>query len=143
MGKHSTLRASDADREHVAERLRKATAEGRLLAEELEDRLGAVFSARTYGELEAQTADLPGTVQRRKPSSLRPWILPAVGLAIAIPLALAVIAAVLFIVTSLFAVWMLWVVLGWWFLGHRRGRYLSSQDRLGRSWHACGGRWRG
>ena len=142
MGKRSTLRASDADREQVAERLRKATAEGRLLAEELEDRLGVVFSARTYGELDAQVADLPGTVARRRQSSLRPWVLPAVGLAIAIPVALALIAAVLFIVTSVFAVWMLWVVLGWWFLGHRRGRCLSAQDRLSRSWHAYGGRWR-
>ncbi len=139
MGKRATLRASDADREQIAERLRKATAEGRLLAEELEDRLGAVFSARTYGELDAQVADLPGAVQPRQQSSLRPWIVPAVGLTIAIPVVLALIAAVLFIVTSVFAVWMLWVVLGWWFLGHRRRRYVSAQ---GRSWHACGGRWR-
>lgn len=142
MGMRSTLRASDADREQVAERLRKATAEGRLLAEELEDRLGVVFSARTYGELDAQVADLPGTVARRRQASLHPWVLPAVGLAIAIPVALALIAAVLFIVTSVFAVWMMWVVLGWWFLGHRRGRYVPSHDHISRSWHACGSRWR-
>jgi len=142
MGKRSTLRASDADREQAADRLRKATAEGRLQAEELEDRLGVVFSARTYGELDAQVADLPGTVQRRRQSSLHPWILPAVGLAIAIPVAVALIAAVVVVVTSLFAVWMVWVVLGWWVFGHRRGR-VSTQGRLNRSWHtSCGGRWR-
>ncbi|MGA2926373.1 MAG: DUF1707 domain-containing protein, partial [Solirubrobacteraceae bacterium] len=97
MGKRATLRASDADREQVADRLRRATAEGRLLAEELEDRLGVVFSARTYGELDAQVADLPGAVAQRRQAPLRPWIVPAVGLAIAIPVALALIAAVLFI----------------------------------------------
>ena len=33
------LRASDADREHTAERLRQAAGEGRLTIEELEERL--------------------------------------------------------------------------------------------------------
>jgi hypothetical protein len=53
------LRASDFDREQVAERLRHATAEGRLSADELEDRLGTLYAARTYGELDALLADLP------------------------------------------------------------------------------------
>ena len=38
MGRPSTLRASDADRELITERLRKAAAEGRLFPEELEQR---------------------------------------------------------------------------------------------------------
>jgi hypothetical protein len=54
-----SLRASDADREQVAERLRHATAEGRLSPEELEDRLGVLFATRTYDELDVLTADLP------------------------------------------------------------------------------------
>jgi hypothetical protein len=54
-----SLRASDADREQVAERLRHATAEGRLSADELEGRLHTLFAARTYGELEPLLADLP------------------------------------------------------------------------------------
>jgi DUF1707 SHOCT-like domain len=54
-----SLRASDADREQVAERLRQATAEGRLNADELEGRLQTLFAARTYGELDALLADLP------------------------------------------------------------------------------------
>jgi len=53
------LRASDSDREHAAERLRQATAEGRLSADELEERLEALYGARTYGELDALLADLP------------------------------------------------------------------------------------
>jgi Domain of unknown function (DUF1707) len=54
-----SVRASDADREEVAERLRDATAEGRLTADELDERLEALYAARTYGELDALVADLP------------------------------------------------------------------------------------
>ncbi|MEV0906057.1 DUF1707 SHOCT-like domain-containing protein [Streptomyces hokutonensis] len=53
------LRASDADRERVAEVLRDAVAEGRLDMEEFEERLEATYKARTYGELTPITADLP------------------------------------------------------------------------------------
>ncbi|SDK67448.1 DUF1707 SHOCT-like domain-containing protein [Streptomyces indicus] len=53
------LRASDADRERVAEVLRNALAEGRLDMEEFDERLGAAYQARTYGELEPLTRDLP------------------------------------------------------------------------------------
>lgn len=53
------LRASDADRERVAEVLRDALAEGRLDMAEFEERLEATYSARTYGDLEPITRDLP------------------------------------------------------------------------------------
>jgi hypothetical protein len=56
------LRASDADRERVAEVLRRAAGEGRLALDELEERLGVVYGARTYAELEPVTADLPSHV---------------------------------------------------------------------------------
>jgi hypothetical protein len=55
------LRASDADRERVAEVLRDALAEGRLDMAEFEERLEATYSARTYGELAPITRDLPLT----------------------------------------------------------------------------------
>ncbi len=55
----TSLRASDSDREQVAERLRHATAEGRLSADELDQRLEALYAARTYSELDALLADLP------------------------------------------------------------------------------------
>ncbi|MEH0423712.1 DUF1707 SHOCT-like domain-containing protein [Streptomyces sp. B21-083] len=54
------LRASDADRERVAEILRDALAEGRLDMAEFEERLDATYQARTYGELTPITRDLPG-----------------------------------------------------------------------------------
>ncbi|MFE6283195.1 DUF1707 domain-containing protein [Streptomyces sp. NPDC057877] len=53
------LRASDADRERVAEVLRDAVAEGRLDMAEFEERLDATYQARTYGELAPITKDLP------------------------------------------------------------------------------------
>ncbi len=53
------LRASDADRDAVATRLRDAHAEGRLTPEEFDQRLDATFAARTVGDLAELTADLP------------------------------------------------------------------------------------
>lgn len=53
------MRASDAERERVAERLRDAVAEGRLDMEEFEQRLDIAYRARTHGELVPLVADLP------------------------------------------------------------------------------------
>jgi Domain of unknown function (DUF1707)/Cell wall-active antibiotics response 4TMS YvqF len=55
----ATMRASDQDRERVAELLRDAAGEGRLDMGELDERLDAVYSAKTYAELEPITRDLP------------------------------------------------------------------------------------
>jgi hypothetical protein len=53
------LRCSDKDRERVAEALREAAGDGRLTLSELEERLEATFKARTYGDLQPITRDLP------------------------------------------------------------------------------------
>jgi hypothetical protein len=53
------LRAGDADRERVAERLRIALEEGRLNLYEYDDRLRDAFSAKTYTDLDKLLADLP------------------------------------------------------------------------------------
>jgi Flp pilus assembly protein TadB len=118
MARRATLRASDEDRDRIAERLREAAAEGRLLAHELEHRLTIALRARTYGELDAVVSDLP---VRRSRSTPTRWVRPTLALAIAIPVALAVIAVVLFILTSIFALWILWVLFGWMWFGRRRG----------------------
>ncbi len=55
------MRASDADRERVAEILREAAGDGRLSLEELDERLDAAYAAKTYAELEPVTRDLPAT----------------------------------------------------------------------------------
>ncbi|MFV2195803.1 DUF1707 SHOCT-like domain-containing protein [Nocardiopsis sp. LOL_012] len=53
------MRASDADRDSVAHRLREALAEGRLDPDEHSERLDAVYRAKTLGELVPLTEDLP------------------------------------------------------------------------------------
>jgi Domain of unknown function (DUF1707)/Cell wall-active antibiotics response 4TMS YvqF len=58
-GGSSDLRASDADRERVSEVLRQAAGEGRLTLDELDERLGAAYAAKTFAELEPITRDLP------------------------------------------------------------------------------------
>lgn len=55
------LRASHADRDRVVDLLQVAAGDGRLSAEELDDRLERALTARTYAELAALTADLPAT----------------------------------------------------------------------------------
>lgn len=59
------LRASDADRDQVATMLQTAYAEGRLTAEEHDERLDSALTAKTFGELALLTADLvPQPVER-------------------------------------------------------------------------------
>jgi hypothetical protein len=58
-GAHGLLRASDADRDRTGELLRAAAGEGRLTLDELDERLHAAYTARTYAELAAVTEDLP------------------------------------------------------------------------------------
>jgi hypothetical protein len=54
------MRASDAERERTATLLREHLAAGRLLPEEFDERLNKVFAAKTVGDLDAITADMPG-----------------------------------------------------------------------------------
>jgi hypothetical protein len=54
-----SLRASHEDRDMIVEQLRVAGGDGRLNAEELDERVGAALTARTYGELAALVSDLP------------------------------------------------------------------------------------
>jgi len=122
MVKLSTLRASDEDREQVAERLRKAATEGRLLAEEFEQRLASALRARTYGELDLLVADLPSgrghaAVQRRPRMPPVATVAAAAVLAVVV---MAVTAAALLILVSLYSFWLVWAVAVWWFVARRR-----------------------
>ncbi|MEU5883616.1 DUF1707 domain-containing protein [Spirillospora sp. NPDC047279] len=53
------MRASDSDRDRVAEALREHCAEGRITMDELHERLESTYSAKTLGDLQAVTSDLP------------------------------------------------------------------------------------
>ena len=67
MSQPPDLRASDADRERTADALRRHAAEGRLDPAELDERL----SARTHGELERLTTDLPALDPAAAPAPRR------------------------------------------------------------------------
>jgi hypothetical protein len=58
-GPRPDLRASDAERERVAAFLRDQAAEGRLDHDELDERVGKAYAAKTVRELQALIADLP------------------------------------------------------------------------------------
>jgi uncharacterized protein DUF1707 len=73
-------RASDAEREHVAETLRTHAATGRLDPDELEERLGRALTARTRADLTPLVADLPAPTPR--PKREIPRIPPVIPLAI-------------------------------------------------------------
>lgn len=56
---HRNVRVSDAEREAVVRRLERALRDGRLTITEFDDRAAAAYAARTRGELEELTEDLP------------------------------------------------------------------------------------
>ncbi|WP_329455876.1 DUF1707 SHOCT-like domain-containing protein [Streptomyces sp. NBC_01497] len=63
------IRASDADRDRIADILKEALAEGRLDAEEHGERIDAVYRAKTVGELEPLVADLPAAGDTAHPGA--------------------------------------------------------------------------
>jgi hypothetical protein len=67
----ATLRASDAEREAVATRLREAASTGHLTITEADERQAAAYAAVTREELVPLTADLP-TVKAAVPPPARP-----------------------------------------------------------------------
>jgi hypothetical protein len=127
------LRASDADRERTAEALRRHTADGRLTTDELEERLGAAYGARSTDDLARLTADLPALAEAPptapSPSppapavveareTLRAELVQRGGGAAAVSLLCVVIWAL----TGADYFWPMWVILGtgigvagtWW-----------------------------
>lgn len=65
------LRASDADRDHAAGRLRDGLASGRLTLDEFSERVDGTQLARTVDELTALTADLPEGMPGTAPATGR------------------------------------------------------------------------
>jgi hypothetical protein len=90
----SELRASDADRERVAEALRRHHIDGRLDTDELQERLDRCYAARTAGELAPLLEDLPGAAEPQRPGrAARSWP-PALVAVLVVLLAFATVGAV-------------------------------------------------
>jgi hypothetical protein len=111
MSRHHSLRASDADRDTVVDRLREAAGEGRLEPDELEQRVERALRARTYGDLGELLADLPddGLVPQRRagrrPSPVVRSVVLGTGLVLAVTVALAVVALVAVLVLAAATLW--------------------------------------
>jgi Domain of unknown function (DUF1707) len=99
------LRVADADRERVVERLRRAAGEGRLGPEELEQRLEAAFSARTWGDLTPLVVDLPAEdpvrARPRRRRDLRAFV------------ATSVLLVAIWALGDAGYFWPAWPILGW------------------------------
>lgn len=113
----TALRASDAERSETAELLRSQHAEGRLDTDELEERIERCYAAKTRGELDALTIDLPHPERRLLPAPRRHRRPPR-------PLAFLAIAALVAVAltTDGEALWLLWPLAFFAFGAFRRGR---------------------
>ena len=130
MARRANLRASDSDRELVAERLRQAAAEGRLLAEELEARLARALRARTYAELDPLVADLPVRSRGARQMSLAHVGRVALAAVVAVAVVGVLLAVALIVLTGFVFAWGFWIVLAWILFGRgRRGAFCSGQRR--------------
>ena len=61
-GEPGQLRTSHADRDQAINVLKAAFVQGRLTKHEFDLRVGQVLASRTYADLRALTADIPGWV---------------------------------------------------------------------------------
>ena len=147
------IRISDADRDRVAGRLRESFAEGRLTADELDERITATLGARTIGELRRVTADLPQPAPSPQPGQFQPgqfqpgqfrpgrfrpapyWrrrsrgprFLPVVLLALAIALIAGGGWTAFFVLRTILLVWLVVMLAG--FIASGRFRRRMRRDR--------------
>ena len=134
MRRQDSLRASDADRDAVIDRLRDAAGEGRLEPYELEQRIDVALRARTYGDLAGLLADLPGDgrvrLRRagRRTNSVAQSAVLGVGLLVAVTLALALVALVVVLVLAA-AAWWIALVLFWLVCCGSRRRLVAGPGR--------------
>jgi Flp pilus assembly protein TadB len=125
MARDAALRASDADRDAVAERLRAAAVEGRLDADELEQRVHVALRARTYGQLQQLLDDLPDAHRswRGRPRVAGRPTTTAVVLAVRVLVFLVVATVVIGLMVLAAASWMLWIVVWFVMCGRHRHRH--------------------
>jgi hypothetical protein len=133
-GRNPNLRAADADRERVAERLRKSHAEGRLDLAEFQERLERCYEAKTIGQLDALVTDLPRhdeSVERRPHGGFLPW---RVGLVPLAPILITLIVVSAAIGHHFFWVWIPLLFFVWRMSWWRRSRSWTGPRRGPNGW---------
>ena len=131
MMRDPNLRASDADREATANRLREHHTDGRLDQDEFQERLEKCFAAKTVGELAELTRDLPGDSAQPSGGGRTGFrVLGSLRMIPILPIILAIIAVHLIVGT----VGGLWILIPLFFLARcmffRRG-FRSWSGRRG------------
>jgi len=133
------IRASDADRDRVTAQLRDHFAEGRLTADELDERVTAALNAKTFGDLRRVMADLPepaAAPPRAKQPPLRavppprsprrrvPGILPLAALALLAALVIPAGGGWLFfaVIKTMVVLWLVSCLAGMFLAGRIRRR---------------------
>jgi hypothetical protein len=120
-GVPGSMRASDADREAMAETLRRHYAAGRLDAEEFDERIGRCYTAKRLSELDELLADLPcepaPNPELRREQFCPPWH-PGRGWTFFVPVIVALFA--LCALTGLHLFWLIFPL--FFFLGPFRWR---------------------
>jgi len=133
------LRAADVDRNRAVDVLQRATAEGYLTLDEFEVALDRAFSARTYSELDALLAGIPGSPRPSvdwAPQPVRPspgpaaaaashrrpaWVLPSSWSLLRVALAILAAAFVLSLVIHAWPLPLLVFGFIWWKRSHHQG----------------------
>jgi hypothetical protein len=113
MNMNDRMRISDSDRERVAAQLRDYYAEGRLTAEELDERITAALSAKTAGDLRGLMTDLPrpAPAAGAETPSTPPFAAPPWGYRRRGPRLLPVLLLILFAVLLLPGGWIFFALL--------------------------------
>ena len=111
--RHSYLRASHADREHVIDVLKAAFVQGRLTRDELDVRVGQTLTSRIHADLTALTADLPAGLVPRRPARVpaarrpaRPTVSIAAKLGACLAVGPTVLVGAYFTSNDLLAKWL-------------------------------------
>src|SRR3954462_5286211 len=107
-----SLRASDADRERVAERLREHYGAGRLSDDDLSERVEAAYGVRTMQELEALTADLPSAPKPGR-ARRRGALETSVRIHLTVYLIVNALLIGIWAATGGGYFWPIWPILGW------------------------------
>jgi len=122
-----TLRASESERDSVADILRENHLAGRLQSDEFQERLDRCYTAKRYDELDDLVADLPHEEPPLSGFRPRPWRSPALAL---LPLFIAAVA--------LSGGRLLWLAIPLFFFVGRPLLWRSAGRRSGWSFGGCG-----